>query len=598
MESNKKRPEDMYVFTRFLEMCARYPKNTALIYLGEEFTYAELKEYIERFAAGLTDLGVKKGDRVILYTSNCVQWLIAFFAVQIIGAHAIPVSPIYTSREVEYMANDSGAETIICLDTNYCYVRDIVPRTPLKRIIVTNLADLLPLRKRAFGFLLDKVPRGLREKRAHIHSFKKLLSYPPRPPQVEIDPRRDISYILYTGGTTGFPKGVPLNHAGVVSYLEDMKTHVMDGYIGEGGDVYICVSPLFHIMSFAYLLILVLNRGNKGILMPRPQIDAVLRSIERYKVRIFLGVPALYRLVLENDRLDFYDLSSLRYCFCGGDVLPVEIFRRWKKKVGAPIYQVYGSTEVGFVAHNRLDEEPSADDLSVGAPLPSRECMVCDPETLQPVAAGEVGELMVTCDSTIKEYLNKPAETAGAYVRINGKTYYRMGDFVRISGDGKIRYVERSADMIKHKGYRISASEIEAVLQDHEKVIGACVVGVPDPRVGERIKAIVVLKEDARGVGAGDLLRFCRERLAAYKVPQYIEFRDMLPKSKVGKLLRREIRDEENRKGRKETGKIDHPPTGVPVVDATLKPRPLRKPLETSYVVPPAPEQVQENLQA
>jgi long-chain acyl-CoA synthetase len=227
-------------------------------------------------------------------------------------------------------------------------------------------------------------------------------------------------------------------------------------------------------------------------------------------------------------------------------VLPIEVFNRWKEKFGVPIYQVYGSTEAGHVAYSRLDEEPSP--TTIGRPLKSRDCIVVSPETLEPVGTCETGELLVTCDCTLKEYWNKPEETQRAFVRINGRTYYRMGDFVSRNEDGCLVYMERSADVIKHKGYRVSASEIEAVLQDHPTVIGACVVGVPDPKVGERIKAIVVLKEDARGVGGMELMKWCRERLAAYKAPSYIEFRDMLPKSKVGKLLRREVRDEERRK--------------------------------------------------
>jgi long-chain acyl-CoA synthetase len=227
-------------------------------------------------------------------------------------------------------------------------------------------------------------------------------------------------------------------------------------------------------------------------------------------------------------------------------VLPVEIFNRWKSTFNQPIYQVYGSTEVGFTAMSPLDREPSP--TRVGRPFPSRKTMVVDPETLRPVAQGEPGELLVTSDFIAKEYWNKPEETAKAYVEIDGEIWYRMNDFVTFDENGELSYVDRQADVIKHKGYRVSCSEIEAVLQDHPAVIGSCVVGVPDPKLGERIKAIVVLKEDARGVSGTELVRWCRDRLAAYKVPQYIEFRDMLPKSKVGKLLRREIRDEERRK--------------------------------------------------
>ena len=212
-----------------------------------------------------------------------------------------------------------------------------------------------------------------------------------------------------------------------------------------------------------------------------------------------------------------------------------------------PIYQVYGSTEAGHITYSRIQNgEPPP--MSVGQPLKSRKCLVIDPEHQKTLPPGEHGELVVTSEFTLKNYLNKPEETKRSYLTIENQVFYRTGDLVYQAEDGQIFYVERSADILKYKGYRVSASEVEAVLQDHQAVIGACVVGVPDPKVGERIKAIVVLKEDAKGVGGPELIGFCRSRLAPYKVPSYIEFRDMLPKSKVGKLLRREIRDEERRR--------------------------------------------------
>jgi long-chain acyl-CoA synthetase len=435
------------------------------------------------------------------------------------------------------------------MDTNFCYVEDAAKRAVLKRIIVTNLVDQLPCWKRWLGALFDKVPSGRISVQKNVHSFASLLKYPPLQEEVPIDPWKDLSYILYTGGTTGFPKGVPGNHIGMTSYVNDITDDVADGFLQEGRDTYIAVNPLFHIMALGLFMAVGLNKGNATILMPVPQVDAILEAIQRYRIRWLLGVPALYRMILENDRFNQYDLSSLRYCYCGGDVLPVEVFNRWLKSVGVPIYQVYGSTEAGHVTYSRIDQEPEP--ASIGKPLKSRECLVVNPESLQELPTGETGELLVTSEFTLKEYWNKPEETARSYVNRNGKTYYRMGDFVREGPDGELYYMERSADIIKHKGYRVSASEVEAVLQNHPTVIGACAVGVPDERVGERIKAIVVLKEDARGVGAAELNKWCRDHLAPYKVPQYIEFRDMLPKSKVGKLLRREIRDEERRRTHK-----------------------------------------------
>jgi len=411
---------------------------------------------------------------------------------------------------------------------------------------VTNLAELLPAWKKALGTLFDKIPTGKVNWGPNVHRFRTLLRHRPAATAAPIDPERDLSYILYTGGTTGFPKGVPGTHIGMTSYVNDVTEDVAAEYLQEGSDTYIAVNPLFHIMALGLFMAIGLNKGNCTVLMPVPEVDAILESIQRRGIRWMLGVPALYRMILENDRLDRYDLTSLKYCFCGGDVLPEEVKLRWHERCQIPIYQVYGSTEVGHVAYSRIGQEPSP--RAIGFPLKSRRCLIVDPETLTPVAPEESGELLVTSPYTLKHYFDKPEETRRTFVDVNGQTWCRMGDFVSALPSGELIYVERSADIIKHKGYRVSASEVEAALQDHPTVVGACVVGIPDPKVGERIKAIVVLKEDARGVGGTELMRWCRERLAAYKVPAYIEFRDMLPKSKVGKLLRREVRDDERRR--------------------------------------------------
>ena len=533
-------------FTRFDRMSEAYPGRTAIIYLGESFSYRRLRGLSERFAGALAGLGVRKGDRVMVYIANSVQWVIAFLGIQKIGAVIVPVSPIYTSHEIAYMIQDSGARAIVCMDTNYGYVDDALAKTGPKQVIVTNLTDLLPGWKRVLGTLFDKIPSGKVGRDGGVHRFRALLRHAPIAAATPIDPAADLSYILYTGGTTGFPKGVPGTHIGMTSYVNDVTEDVAAGHLLEGGDTYIAVNPLFHIMALGLFMAVGLNKANTVSLMPVPEVDAILESIQRHRIRWLLGVPALYRMILENDRFDRYRLDSLKYCFCGGDVLPEEVKDRWRERCGIPIYQVYGSTEVGHVAYSRIGEEPSP--RAIGYPLRSRACLVVNPETLTPVAEGESGELLVTSEHTLKQYYNKPEETRRTFVEIDGRTWCRMGDFVSAKPSGELIYVERSADIIKHKGYRVSASEVEAALQDHPTVIGACVVGVPDPKVGERIKAIVVLKEDARGVGGTELLQWCRERLAPYKVPSYVEFRDMLPKSKVGKLLRREVREEERRK--------------------------------------------------
>ncbi|MDY7036078.1 MAG: AMP-binding protein [Thermodesulfobacteriota bacterium] len=527
----------------------KYAHRQALVYLGRTFTYGDLKESIDRFAGALSGLGLKKGDAAIIYLPNTPQFVISFFALMKLGVIAVPISPLYTPQEVRYMSRDSGAETIICQDTNFGYVKEVMPRSSLKRIIYTGLIDMLPWLKRLIGYGFKRIPHGRIEKDSNTYHFPDLLKLRIDPPQVEIEPLKDLAYVLYTGGTTGLPKGVPASHAFFYQCVSEMSDYVIkDTFVEEGRSCAVLVLPLFHALAQAVLLGEIFPKGNKCILMPESQPDAISECIQKYKVDILAGVPTLYRMILENDRVDQYDFSSLRYCWSGGDALPGEIFHRWKKKFGVPLHQGYGATEAWPISFTKLDKEPPMG--SVGPPInsPYKKYKFVDEDTLEPVAPGTPGELLVCMSGSLNRYLDKPEEDAYAYVKLNdGNTYYRTRDVFKIK-DGELYFVDRSADIIKYKGYRISASEIETVLQDHPAVTASCVVGVPDPKVGERIKGFVVLKQDVRGVSSQDLMRFCRERLAPYKVPKYIEFRDMLPKSKVGKLLRRGIRNEERMK--------------------------------------------------
>jgi long-chain acyl-CoA synthetase len=281
-------------------MCQRYPDRTAIIYLGTRFTYRRLQALSHRFAAGLAGQGVGKGDRVMVYIPNSIQWVIAFLAIQKLGAVIVPVSPIYTSHEIAYMIGDAGVETVICNDTNYCYIQETFEKTGLQRVVVTNLVDLLPLWKRTMGMLFDKIPTGRVDRDPRVVSFKSLLKGDAAPPEVIIDPAADLSYILYTGGTTGFPKGVPGTHIAKTSYVNDVTEEVAGDHLKEGEDTYIAVNPLFHIMALGLFMAVGLNKGNATVLMPTPQTDAILAAIQRHRVRWMLGVPALYRMILEN----------------------------------------------------------------------------------------------------------------------------------------------------------------------------------------------------------------------------------------------------------------------------------------------------------
>ena len=536
------------IFSTFAATAERHPDKTAVYYLGTRFTYRKLKVLSERFAAALNANGVVPGQRVMLYIPNSIHWVVSWLGVQKIGAVAVPITPIYTPHDISYIANDSGAEAIICADTNFGYVTSVMSETGLKKVIVSKMADLLPWWKRFFGFLFDIIPRGKIALDQNTFSFRKLLSQYQDPTSFVQDGNRDgdaIAEILYTGGTTKFPKGVPITHnLFLVSALEQIT--MSSPLFAPEENIVMGNAPLFHILGQTCSLATLLTGGSL-ILQPRINMDAAFDAIQRFKARTMIGVPAMYRMILEHVRLHQYDLSSLEYCFSGGDVLPVEIGKRWKEKFGRPIYQGYGATETcGGVSMCPVDAENPP--KSVGRIVNSKKVKIIDPASLEPAAQGEPGELLVSSTHMVSSYLNKPEETASSFVEIDGQKWYRTADIMSMDEDGNLFFVDRTVDTIKHKGYRISASEIESVLQEHNAVIASCVVGVPDEKVGERIKAYVVLKEDIKGITGYELIKWCRETLVSYKVPHYIEFRDMLPKSKVGKLLRREIRSEEERR--------------------------------------------------
>jgi long-chain acyl-CoA synthetase len=542
---------EINIYSTFADTANRRSEHPAVIYLGNRFSYRRVKGLAERFAAALNEIGVEPGQKVMMYIPNSIQWVISWLGIQKLGAVAVPITPIYTPHDLQYIANDSDAQSIICADTNFGYVTSVLSKTRLKTVIVTNVADLLPWWKRSFGILFDVIPRGKFALDGRTSTFKDLLSRRrSEAHQRPLSARAGaaIAEILYTGGTTKFPKGVPFSH-NLFLVSADEQIRMSEPLFPAEENIVMGNAPLFHILGQTCSLATLLTGGTL-ILQPRINLDANFDAIQRFGAKTMIGVPALYRMMLEHVRLDQYDLSSLKYCFSGGDVLPVEVGKRWQEKFGIPIYQGYGATETcGGVAMcpTNVANPPK----SVGRIVNSKKVKIVNPADLEPVATGEPGELLVSSTYMVSTYLNKPEETAQAFVELDGETWYRTADIMSLDQDGNLYFVDRTVDTIKHKGYRVSASEIESVLQEHPAVIASCAVGVPDEKVGERIKAYVVLKEDIKGITGYELIKWCRRTLVAYKVPQYIEFRDMLPKSKVGKLLRREIRSEEQR--RKET---------------------------------------------
>jgi len=537
---------DLTIPAVFDAAAAKRPAHSAIIYLGTHYSYLKVETLAAAFAVALQDNGLKPGQRVIIYVPNSIQWVIAWLGILRAGGVCVPITPIYTPRDITYIANDSAAEVIVCTDTNFGYVKKVLPQTRLEQVIITKMAELLPAWKRLYGFIFDIIPKGKIALEENTLAMGNMLAR--YAGQTAMPPKSctgsDLAEILYTGGTTRHPKGVPITHD-LFLLCADEQIRVSDPLFPVEDNVVMGSAPLFHVLGQTCGLAAILAGGTL-ILQPKVNLDATFESIRRFRARTMIGVPALYRMILEHDRLHQYDMSSVDFWFSAGDVLPVEVGRRWLEKFGKPVFQGYGATETcGGVAMCPADiENPPK---SIGRIVNSKSVQIVNPATLKPVAQGQAGELIVTSKPMVTRYINKPEETASAFIELDGRTWYRTADVVSMDKDGNLYFVDRTVDTIKHKGYRVSASEIEAVLQENSSVVASCVVGVPDEKTGERIKAFVVLKADIKGVTSYELIKWCRKALPSYKIPQYIEFRDMLPKSKVGKLLRREVRDEERR---------------------------------------------------
>jgi long-chain acyl-CoA synthetase len=528
----------------FRATAARAPAKTSLIFLGERYSLGRIDAVSDALAGALSARGVAPGDRVIIYLPHAPQWVIAWLAAQKLGAVAVPVTPFYGAEDLRYIARDSGADTAICADTNFGHLDRVRGDTPLRRLVVTRIADLLPGWKRFMGHLLDRLPSGKVRAGDDVLSFGDLISEGAAPPAREVSPEA-TAQILYTGGTTGFPKGVPMSHALILDAFAEQRRASLPA-VPAGEEVVLQGAPLHHILGQVVGLGGVVA-GETVLLLPRMNLDAVFDHVERYRATTILGTPTLYRMMLEHDRVDQYDLTSLRFSFAGGDTLAEETARRWLARTGHPLHQGYGATETcGGVA--LCPAGAAAPEGAVGRVCGHQSVLLVDAATLAPVPKGQAGELLVASRHMVLGYWNKPEETARCFVNAGGQLWYRTGDVLRLDGDGWLFFQDRSVDIIKHKGYRVAASKVDNALHEHPAVVASCTIGVPDDAVGERIKSYVVVKDNVKGVHAQDLIRFCKGRLAPYEVPQYVEFRDMLPKSKAGKILRRELRDEEKRK--------------------------------------------------
>ena len=521
-----------------------YPRQIAIIFYGKKISYRELDELTDRFATALYDSGVRKGDCVALFMPNIPQFVIAYYGALKAGATVTTISPLCKDREVQFQINNSEAGTAVVLDLFYPTVRKVWRKTKLKRVIVTRMKTFMPGAKRFFGTLLGKIPSVKVKREPDVFFFDELIEkYGPNPPRVDINPREDLAALQYTGGTTGTPKGAMLTHYNLVSNAV-MCFFWLRGKPAQ--ETVLTVLPLFHIYGMTTSMNCPVYMAATMVLLPRFDIKEVLKTIEKHRVTIFCGVPTMYTVLVSYPEIDKYDLTSIKFCISGAAPLPVEVQKKFMEKTGGVLVEGYGLTESSPVTHcNPLDPTMKTVKIgSIGLPWPDTEAKIVDLKTgKRKLPPGKTGELVVKGPQVMKGYWKMPEETAA--VLKDGWLY--TGDVGKMDKDGYFYITDRKKDLIKYKGYSVYPRELEEVLYEHAAVELCAVIGKPDPVAGEIPKAFVVLKEGARATEK-ELIEFVKKRVAAYKAIREVEFRKDLPKSLVGKVLRRKLKEEEIRK--------------------------------------------------
>lgn len=529
---------------------AEYGYRAAMLFKGARLSYREYNRAVNRFAAGLQKLGVEPGDRVALHLPNCPQYAIAYYAVLRIGGIVVPCNPLYQSRELAHQLNDSGAQVLVTLSSLYPLVKGVRGQTHLRHVIVAQIKTYFPAGLRLLFTLLLEEKRGHRVSLAgdaNTYWFTRVLeagAAGPEPVRVNSD---DLAVLMYTGGTTGISKGAMLTHRNILVNAVQCRA-----WLGAplAQDILMTQVPLFHCYGMTTCLNLCVVTANTMLLVPDPRdLDDVVHTIFRYKPTLYPGVPAIYNAINNYPDIAKYRLKSIRACISGAAGLPLEVQKRFTELTGASLVEGYGLSEASPVTHanpvfgeNRIG--------TIGLPWPDTEVKVVDVDTGErEVDIGEAGELCIRGPQVMRGYWNMPAETAQTLrpdsVNPTAGPWLYTGDVAVMDPDGYFQIVDRKKDMILGAGgFNIYPREIEDVLYRHPKVLEAAAVGVQEPEdLGERVKVFVQLKPGQAAV-ADDIIAFCRENLAAYKVPKYVEFRDQLPKTTVGKILRRELADQ------------------------------------------------------
>ncbi|PES65649.1 long-chain fatty acid--CoA ligase [Bacillus cereus] len=529
------------------KMASRYPEKKALHFLGKDVTFSDFHDKVKKFANYLQRLGVEKGDRVAIMLPNCPQSVIGYYGTLLAGGIVVQTNPLYTERELEYQLHDSGAKVILCLDLVFPRVTNVQKATRLEHIIVTRIADFLPFPKNLLYPFVQKKQTNLVvnvSESETIHLWKSVERESNAGVEVPCDPENDLALLQYTGGTTGFPKGVMLTHKNLVSNTL-MGAHWLYN-CKEGEEVILGVLPFFHVYGMTAVMNLSIMQGYKMVLIPKFDMKMVFEAIKKHKVTLFPGAPTIYIALLNSPLLKEYDISSIQACISGSAPLPVEVQEEFERVTGGKLVEGYGLTESSPVTHGNFLWEKRVPG-SIGVPWPDTEAIIMSLETGEALPPGEIGEIVVKGPQIMKGYWNKPEETAA--VLQDG--WLHTGDVGYMDEDGFFYVKDRKKDMIVASGFNVYPREVEEVLYECEKVQEVVTIGVPDPYRGETVKAFVVLKEGAECTEE-ELDQFARKYLAAYKVPKVYEFRSELPKTTVGKILRRVLIDEEKRKNEDE----------------------------------------------
>jgi long-chain acyl-CoA synthetase len=506
----------------------RYPSKTALISLGKHLSYAEMDDLSGRFANALIEAGVKKGDRVGVLLPTCAQHVAAFHGIIRAGAISVPCNVMLKQDELEYIYNDAGVEVVVAIDLLCPVVEAIKPRTKIKKIISVHVKDIS-----AEGGWIPPILSGPKSEVPGALDFEALVrKYPPDPPKIPINQKEDPALIIYTAGTTGFPKGVIETHYNMI-YSCLIHAHLFDM---SYNDVNLQILPMFHIGGYFLCLHALLYRAGTVVLVPSFDAGEFLKMGAQYAANTIVAPPTLYVGLLNHPDIKKYDFTTFKFTISAGAPVPIPLQKRWQETTGVELNKGWGMTETNAGAIVNLPNKRNLD--SIGVPL-SGEVKIVD-EQGDTTPRGVTGEIWMRSPQVAKGYWNKPEETAKTFT----DGWLHTGDAGYMDEEGFIFFVDRIKDLIIASGYNIAPTEVEAIMMKHEAVSEAGVVGVPDEYRGETVKAFIVLKDAYKDkISAAELETFCRENMAAYKIPRIIEFIDVLPKNQVGKVLRYKLKE-------------------------------------------------------